>query len=395
MLLARPGHGQRTSGFQLSAAATAGLVAWATPLTRLVVERAPGCRARIRETPGRLARGAGGHAADRPADVRAAVADRAGRQPRGGPARAARRWPPGRSRSSAGWLALAGAPVWLTGLLALPAQLLLAALDRRRAAGRLGPGRERDAAVPGERWPRPRRPALLLRSTASDAPRGRPHGQARRRKGTVAGREIAPAVAPAPRPVRPRLSGRPWPRQRFVVVAGRVGRRGPARRQRPRDRAGRRSGRRDPARGRPRRPDPGRRRTGRERPHGGAGPLRPVLGSAPRRDRPDPSSRRPRRPAWSPWWSGIESAARSSRAGRPRLRPIEPGRRPSRPTARGRSRSRPAADVAPRRRHARGPLAGRRHRRGRQAWIRTPRTTARPTTRRSCCSASTRGGGSC
>ena len=76
-------------GFQLSAAATAGLVAWATPLTAWLAVRAP----RIPDEPAResrrLARRPGGDAPDRAAHIRAAGGHRSGGQPRGRPARAA------------------------------------------------------------------------------------------------------------------------------------------------------------------------------------------------------------------------------------------------------------------------------------------------------------------
>ena len=110
------------AGFQLSSLATAGLIAWATPLTewleRVGRGRLPALAGR---EPRRLARGAGGDAADRPRLVRPAGDPVAGRQPR---RRAARRAGDGR-RASWPWRAvrssLAGAPPVIGAVLAAPA----------------------------------------------------------------------------------------------------------------------------------------------------------------------------------------------------------------------------------------------------------------------------------
>jgi competence protein ComEC len=126
MLLLDPGT-VGDVGFQLSAAATAGLVAWGTPLTRRIGERFPRLPGGLRDTLGvSLAAQAatlpialltfGRLALIAPAANLVAV-------PLVPPAMAA-----GAVAFVAGWMAVAGAPVWLTGLLALPAQLLLVAL---------------------------------------------------------------------------------------------------------------------------------------------------------------------------------------------------------------------------------------------------------------------------
>ena len=96
------------AGFRLSVAATAGLLAWATPLGRWIGGlgggRVPGWLA---EGLGHLAGGAGGDAAGRARDVRAALAGRAGGEPRGRArwcrrrwGRASWRWPAARWRCS-------------------------------------------------------------------------------------------------------------------------------------------------------------------------------------------------------------------------------------------------------------------------------------------------------
>ena len=126
MLLADP-HVVTDVGFQLSAAATAGLVAWATPLTRRIRDRFPripgfvceslgiSLAAQVATLPIALAT-FGRLALIAPAANLAAV-------PLVPPAMAA-----GALALAAGWLAVAGLPVWLAGLLALPAHLLLTAL---------------------------------------------------------------------------------------------------------------------------------------------------------------------------------------------------------------------------------------------------------------------------
>ena len=77
------------AGFRLSVMATAGLLAWANPLSRDLATgwRRPAARL-ARGGPRDLAGGPGGDAPRRPRDVRAPVARLAGRQPRRRPARA-------------------------------------------------------------------------------------------------------------------------------------------------------------------------------------------------------------------------------------------------------------------------------------------------------------------
>jgi len=114
-------------GFQLSTAATAGLVAWGTPLTRLLERRLPRLPGALRESLGvSLAAQAatlpivllsfGRLALIAPAANLVAV-------PLVPPVMAA-----GLLAFVAGWLAVLGMPSWLGGLLAMPASMLLSAL---------------------------------------------------------------------------------------------------------------------------------------------------------------------------------------------------------------------------------------------------------------------------
>jgi competence protein ComEC len=114
-------------GFQLSATATAGLVAWGSPLTAWIADRAPRLPAVVRESLGvSLAAQAstlpialltfGRLALIAPAANLVAV-------PLVPPVMGA-----GAVAFGAGWLATLGAPTWMTGILAMPASILLQAL---------------------------------------------------------------------------------------------------------------------------------------------------------------------------------------------------------------------------------------------------------------------------
>ncbi len=126
MLLLDPGT-VTDVGFQLSAAATAGLIAWGTPLTRRLGERFTRMPGWMRDT---LGVSLAAQAATLPIalltfgrlSLVAPVANLVA-VPLVPPAMAA-----GAVAFVAGWLAVAGAPALLTGLLAMPAQLLLVAL---------------------------------------------------------------------------------------------------------------------------------------------------------------------------------------------------------------------------------------------------------------------------
>jgi competence protein ComEC len=114
-------------GFQLSAAATAGLVAWATPLTRRLEAAASWLPGPLRES---LGVSLAAQAATLPIVLLAfgrlaliAPAANLVAVPLVPPAMAA-----GALAFVAGWLATLGAPAWLCGLLAMPAWALLAGL---------------------------------------------------------------------------------------------------------------------------------------------------------------------------------------------------------------------------------------------------------------------------
>jgi competence protein ComEC len=114
-------------GFQLSAAATAGLVAWATPLTEWLAARAPRIPSAIRES---LGISLAAQAATLPIALltfgRLAIIAPAANLvavPLVPPVMAA-----GAVAQVAGWLAMLGAPAPLAGLAAMPASLLLSAL---------------------------------------------------------------------------------------------------------------------------------------------------------------------------------------------------------------------------------------------------------------------------
>ena len=114
-------------GFQLSAAATAGLVAWATPLTAWLGARAPRLPVMLRES---LGVSLTAQAATLPIALLtfgrlALIAPAANlfAVPLVPPVMAA-----GALALAAGWLAMLGVPGAITGLLAMPAALLLAAL---------------------------------------------------------------------------------------------------------------------------------------------------------------------------------------------------------------------------------------------------------------------------
>jgi competence protein ComEC len=198
MLLLDPGTVSDV-GFQLSAAATAGLVAWATPLTRLVGERFPRLPGALRDT---LGVSLAAQVATLPIALLTfgrlsliAPAANLVAVPLVPPAMAA-----GAIAFAAGWLAVAGAPIWLTGLLAMPAQLVLAALV---AAVQLA------ASVPGANETLPS-PANVAAAAAASLVlvrlhrtlRGPASRETQRHKGTVGAARSAGSRA-RPSPIRP------------------------------------------------------------------------------------------------------------------------------------------------------------------------------------------------
>jgi competence protein ComEC len=188
-------------GFQLSAAATAGLVAWATPLTGWLTARAPRIPGAIRES---LGISLTAQAATLPIALLtfgrlALIAPLANlvAVPIVPPAMAA-----GAVAFGAGWLAAFGAPAWLTGLLAMPAALICGALDAVVWAA---------AAVPGANETLPF-PANIVAAAAAAGLVLLMH-----RGLSGAGRSKNPAkpILPAPKPTpRPRLR----PRYRWALA---------------------------------------------------------------------------------------------------------------------------------------------------------------------------------
>ena len=134
-------------GFQLSAAATAGLVAWATPLTAWLAARAPRIPGALRES---LGVSLSAQAATLPIALltfgRLAVIAPAANLvavPLVPPTMAA-----GALAFVAGWLAALGAPTAVTGLLAMPAAVLLAALVAVVRVAAAVPGANETLAFP-------------------------------------------------------------------------------------------------------------------------------------------------------------------------------------------------------------------------------------------------------
>ena len=127
------------AGFQLSSLATAGLIAWATPLTEWIERIGPRPRpALARREPRRVARGPGRDAADHPRLVRPAGDPVAGRQPASSCRSSRRRWPPAlvalwRAAASS----LAGAPPVVGAIVAAPGlgHPPAPGRDRRRGGG--------------------------------------------------------------------------------------------------------------------------------------------------------------------------------------------------------------------------------------------------------------------
>ena len=134
-------------GFQLSAAATAGLVAWATPLTAWLGVRAPRIPTSLRES---LGVSLAAQAATLPIALltfgRLAVIAPAANLvavPLVPPIMGA-----GAVAFAAGWLAVIGAPSWLTGVASVPAALLLTALVAVVQAAAAVPGASQTLAFP-------------------------------------------------------------------------------------------------------------------------------------------------------------------------------------------------------------------------------------------------------
>ena len=200
-------------GFQLSAAATAGLVAWATPLTAWLTARVPRMPGAIRESLGvsLTAQAAtlpialltfGRLALIAPAANLVAV-------PIVPPAMAA-----GALAFGAGWLATLGAPGWLTGFLAMPAALLFSALDAVVRAA---------AAVPGANETLPF-PANVVAAAAAAGLLWLMHrGMSSAGRSSRRAKPVLPLAKPQPRPrLRPRYRWAAAGAALLVVLAGSV-----------------------------------------------------------------------------------------------------------------------------------------------------------------------------
>ncbi len=136
------------AGFQLSAAATAGLVAWANPLTQWLGRHAPRLPAVLRES---LGISLAAQAATLPIALldfgRLAIIAPAANLvvvPLVPPVMAA-----GTVAFGAGWLATVGAPAWVTGPIAMPAALLLAVLIEAVRVFAAIPGANQTLPFPG------------------------------------------------------------------------------------------------------------------------------------------------------------------------------------------------------------------------------------------------------
>ena len=202
-------------GFQLSATATAGLVAWGTPLAQRIGERFPRLPGGLRDTLGlSLAAQAstlpivlltfGRLSLIAPAANLVAV-------PLVPPVMAA-----GAVAFVAGWLAVAGAPVWMTGLLAMPGQLLLAALIAVVRLAASVPGANETLPVPANVAAAAAAGLLLLRMDR--ALRGSGSAQVRERKPAIGTRPTGDARPRSRARQRWALAGAAF----FIVTAGSV-----------------------------------------------------------------------------------------------------------------------------------------------------------------------------
>ena len=210
------------AGFRLSVMATAGLLAWANPLTaRLATGRRRPAARLARGEPRDLARGPGRDAPRRPRDVRPAVARLAGRQPRrrpagaGGDARRRRRDARGRSQRCSARRrpspTLAGLPGWVVLHVIVTIVRVAAAAAVRGGDAATRRRRSRRRSSPASRSsPRPSRGPVVVRrlDVARSQNRGGgcddgPRGRVRRRgsHGHPAALAVAVAALASPAPV--------------------------------------------------------------------------------------------------------------------------------------------------------------------------------------------------
>jgi len=202
-------------GFQLSAAATAGLVVWAGPLTDWLGARAP-------RLPGPLRESLGVSLAAQAATLPIALLT-FGRLALIAPLAnlvAVPLVPPimgaGAIAFAAGWASAVGAPTWFTGLLAMPAALLLSALVAIVGAAAAVPGGNQTLPFPANVVAAGAATGLLWLLHRALAGATRPRGSARARPSLP-----APAHAQVPR-LRPRYRWALAGAALLVVLAGSV-----------------------------------------------------------------------------------------------------------------------------------------------------------------------------
>jgi competence protein ComEC len=200
-------------GFQLSAAATVGLLAWATPLTGWLETRAPRLPAALRES---LGVSLAAQAATLPIALltfgRLAIIAPAANLvavPLVPPVMAT-----GALAFAAGWASALGAPSWITGLLAMPAALLLSVLIAVVQAAAAVPGANQTLPVPAN---------VVAAAGATGLLVAMHRALSRRARTNERGRPTLPAPARATLPApRPRYRWAMGGAALFVVLAGSV-----------------------------------------------------------------------------------------------------------------------------------------------------------------------------
>jgi competence protein ComEC len=203
-------------GFQLSAAATAGLLAWGTPLTDWLADRAPRLPAALRES---LGVSLAAQAATLPIALltfgRLAIIAPAANLvavPLVPPVMAA-----GAVAFVAGWAATLGAPAGIAGLLAMPAALLLSLLIAVVGAAAAVPGANQTLAFPANVAAAGGAVGLLLAMHRLFSP-----GRGRRRLASKVGARALPPAPPVRHSMRPRYRWALAGAGLLVVVGGSV-----------------------------------------------------------------------------------------------------------------------------------------------------------------------------
>ena len=203
-------------GFQLSAAATAGLLVWGTPLTEWLTARAPRLPGALRES---LGVSLAAQAATLPIALltfgRLAIIAPAANLvavPLVPPVMAA-----GAVAFVAGWAATIGAPAGIAGLLAMPAAVLLSVLIAVVGAAAAVPGANQTLAFPANVAAAGGAVGLLLAMRRAFS-----SGRGRRRLAAEVGARDLPPARPARPALRPRYRWALAGAALLVVVAGSV-----------------------------------------------------------------------------------------------------------------------------------------------------------------------------